>query len=154
MGSIDRFGGIEFAIGCDVSKEFKKAVSEVQESEWRPIYKVVRGKELPTGVKWAEVCFVPNAIGQSKKGPECKYLAKREVMIEQRMLPGIEQQLSLPFPAMEVKGKRYKVFGIVTNMDWEGEELIHWHHQRCGKNEAAHSVLLKPENCCLQTFLL
>ena len=38
-------------------------------------------------------------------------------MIEQRMLPGIEQQLSLPFPTMEVKGKRYKVFGIVTNID-------------------------------------
>jgi hypothetical protein len=56
-------------------------------------------------------------MGHSKKGPEYKYLSNREVMIEQRMLPGIEQQLSLPFPTMEVKGKRYKVFGIVTNID-------------------------------------
>ena len=36
---------------------------------------------------------------------------------------------------------RYKVFGIVTNMDWDGEHLIHWQHERCGKSEEAHSVL-------------
>jgi len=141
LGTNDRFGVIEFAIGCDATPEFKKAVSEVPASEWEPIYKVVRGKKEPTGVEWAEVCFVPNAIGHSKKGPEYRYLAKREVMVEQQMLPGMEQQLSLPFPTMESKGKRYKVFGIVTNMDWQGEALIHWHHQRCGKSEEAHSVM-------------
>jgi len=141
LGSNDRFGVIEFAIGCDVTREFKKAVAEVGEREWKPIYKKARGKKEPSGVEWAEVCFVPNAIGHSKKGPEYRYLAKREVMVEQQMLPGMEQQLSLPFPTMESKGKRYKVFGIVTNMEWEGEELIHWHHQRCGKSEEAHSVM-------------
>jgi hypothetical protein len=141
MGSNDRFGVIEFAIGCDVTREFKKAVMQVEESQWAPISKVVRGQEVPSGVEWAEVCFVPNAIGHSKKGPEYRYLAKREVMVEQQMLPGMEQQLSLPFPTMELKGKRYKVFGIVTNMDWQAEELIHWHHQRCGKSEEAHSVM-------------
>jgi len=26
-------------------------------------------------------------------------------------------------------------------MDWEGEELIHWHRERCGKSEEAHSVM-------------
>jgi len=141
MGFNERFGVIEFAIGCDVSPEFKKAVAEVQESEWNPIYKEVRGKKESTGVEWAEVCFVPSAIGHSKKGPEYRYLAKREVMVEQQELSGMGQQISLPFPTMEVKGKRYKVFGIVTNMDWHGEELIHWHHQRCGKSEEAHSVM-------------
>ena len=140
-GANDRFGVIEFAIGCDVTSEFRKAVGEVEESEWKPIYKVVRGKKESTGVEWAEVCFVPNAIGHSKKGPEYRYLAKREVMVDQQMLPGMEQQLSLPFPTMVSKGKRYKVFGIVTNMDWEGEALIHWHHQRCGKSEEAHLVM-------------
>jgi hypothetical protein len=23
-------------------------------------------------------------------------------------------------------------------MDWGGEELIHWYHERCGKSEEAH----------------
>jgi len=141
LGSNDRFGVIEFAIGCDVTTEFKKAVEAVEESEWETIYKVVKGKKEATGVEWAEVCFVPNAIGHSKKGPEYRYLAKREVMVKQQMLPGMEQQLSLPFPTMESKGKRYKVFGIVTNMDWEGEKLIQWYHQRCGRSEEAHSVM-------------
>jgi hypothetical protein len=139
LGSNDRLGVIEFAIGCDVTPAFKKAVGEVQ--QWEPIYKVVRGKKQTTGVEWAEVCFVPNAIGHSKKGPEYRYLAKREVVVEQQMLPGMDQQLRLPFQTMESKGKRYKVFGIVTNMDWQGEELIRWHHQRCGKSEEAHSVM-------------
>jgi hypothetical protein len=136
-----RFGVIEFAIGCDVTPEFKKAVSEVEESGWKPMYKVVDGKKQETGVEWAEVCFVPNAIGHSKKGPEYRYLAKREVMQEQRVFAGMDVQLSLPFPTMEIRGKSYKVFGIVTNMDWYGEELIHWYHQRCGKSEEAHAVM-------------
>ena len=39
-------------------------------------------------------------------------------------------------------GVAYKVFGIVTNMhDWDGEELINWHHKRCGKSEEAHGIL-------------
>lgn len=140
-GINSRFGVVEFAIGCDVTPEFKKAVSEVEESEWKPIYKVVNGKKKETGVECAEVCFVPNAIGHSKKGPEYRYLAKREVMMEQRVLPGMDQQLNLPFQTMEAGGKKYKVFGIVTNMDWEGEELIHWFHERCGKSEEAHGVM-------------
>jgi len=140
-GVNSRFGVIEFAIGCDVTPEFKKAVVEVQESEWKPIYKIVKGEKKETGVEWAEVCFVPNAIGHSKKGPEYRYLAKREAMVEQRVLPGMEQQLNLPFQTMEVEGKKCKVFGIVTNMDWNGEDLIHWFHKRCGKSEEAHGVM-------------
>jgi hypothetical protein len=33
------------------------------------------------------------------------------------------------------------VFGIVTNMDWAGQELIEWHYKRCGGSEQAHSVM-------------
>jgi hypothetical protein len=135
------FGVIEFAIGCDVTAEFKQAVSEVEESDWKPLYKVVNGKPEASGVEWAEVCFVPEAIGRSKKGPEYRYLAKREVLVEQRVLPGMEQQLSLPFPTLQLKGRRYKVYGVVTNMDWDGAELIHWYHKRCGKSEEAHAVM-------------
>ena len=140
-GQDSRFGEIEFAIGCDVTSEFKKAVSEVEESAWKPLYKMVDGKKQETAVEWAEVCFVPHAIGKSKKGPEYRYLAKREVMQEQRVFSGMEPQLSLPFPTMEIRDRSYKVFGIVTNMDWYGQELICWYHQRCGKSEQAHGVM-------------
>ncbi len=36
---------------------------------------------------------------------------------------------------------RYKVFGIVANMDRAGQELIEWHYKRCGRSEQAHSVM-------------
>jgi len=132
---------IEFAIGCNVTKEFKQAVAQVAESEWKPMYKTAYGKKYKTGVEWAEVCYVPNAIASSKKGPEYRYLAKREVLDKQQQLPGMEVQLELPFPTMDIADCKYKVFGMVTNMDWEGEELIHWLHERCGKSEEVHAVM-------------
>jgi len=140
-GENSRFGVIEFAIGSDVTREFKKAVAQVEESEWKPIYKTAYGRKYQTGAEWAEVCYVPNAIGHSKKGPEYRYLAKREVLDKQQELPGLDRQIELPFPTMDIDDRRYKVFGMVTNMDWEGEKLIHWLHERCGKSEEAHAVM-------------
>jgi len=141
MGKNKRFGKIGFAIGCDVTPEFKKAVSEVPDSEWTPLTREVNGEEIKTGREWAEVCFVPNAIGHSKKGPEYRYIATREVMGEQLIIPGTIEDREYPFPAISMESKKYKVFGIVTNMDWEGNELIPWVYKRCGKSEEAHSIM-------------
>lgn len=135
-GEQARFGRIEFAIGADVTKEFKKAVAEAE--EWRPVMKEVKGEMQKTGKEWAEVCFVPNAIGSSKHGPLYRYLATREPLC-QDVLPGLEGQL--PFPTMEMNTTRYKIFGIVTNRDIEGNTLINWLHERCGKSEEAHSIM-------------
>ncbi len=55
-----RLGRIEFTIGCDVTKEFKKAVAEV--TERKPLTKEVDGEKVTTGLEWAEECFVPDAI--------------------------------------------------------------------------------------------
>ncbi len=140
-GENERFGKIEFAIGCDVTPAFKKAVAEVPESEWQPLYKEENGCKVETSTEWAEVCFVPNAIGHSLKGPEYRYLAKRTRITRQLSLPGIEKEPHLPFPTMRMEEKEYKLFGVVTNMEWEGGRLIHWHHERCGKSEEAHAVM-------------
>ena len=139
-GQDERFGRIEFAIGVDVTEEFKKAVAEVEESEWKPIYKEVKGERTKMKTEWAEVCFVPSAISRSKKDPDYRYLATRE-LLEQAELPGMESQVELPFPTMSMEKKRYKIFGVVTNRDIEGDELIHWLHKRCGKSEEAHSIM-------------
>ena len=138
-----RWGRIEFTVGCDVTPEFKKAVLEVAEEDWVGLKKRERSGELTESSRqWAEVCFVPNAIGRSKKGPEYRYLAIRERMQDQLMLPGMEEdEKGLPFQTMRKAGVRYKVFGIVSNMDWEGQELVEWHYKRCGRSEQAHSVM-------------
>ena len=136
----ERFGRIEFAIGVDVTKEFKKAVAEVEETEWKPFWKEIKGKTIKTRIEWAEVCFVPNAISRSKNDPVYRYLATRE-LLEQPELPGMENPVELPFPTLSMQKKRYKIFGIVTNRDLEGSELINWLHKRCGKSEEAHSIM-------------
>jgi hypothetical protein len=50
-------------------------------------------------------------------------------------------QRVLPIQTLQMDLQQYKLFGLVTNMDWEGERLIHWHRERCGKSEEAHSVM-------------
>jgi len=137
-GESKRFGRIEFAIGVDVTKEFKKAVAE--ESEWKPFRKGIKRERRKTGAEWAEVCFVPNAIARSKNDPVYRYLAIRE-LLEQPGLPGMKGHVELPFPTKRMEKKRYKVFGMVTNRDPEGNELINWVHKRFGKSEEAHSII-------------
>jgi len=139
-GENKRFGRIEFAVGVDVTKEFKKAVAEVEESEWKPLLKEIKGEMRKTGAEWAEVCFVPHAIARSKNDPVYRYFALRE-LLEQPELPGMEGHVELPFPTLRMEKRRYKVFGMVTNRDVEGNELINWLHKRCGKSEEAHSVM-------------
>ncbi len=124
-----RFGRIEFAIGCDVTAEFKKAVHETK--EWHPLF----DKNGCTTGEYAEVCFVPNKSATTKKTEPYRYIAIRE-LLKQPNLPGM-----LPFQTITVKSTQYKLFGMVTNMDWEGEKLIPWQHERCGKSEEAHSVM-------------
>ena len=116
-------------------------VMELEGSDWQAIYKEVDGDRQKTNQEWGEVCFIPSEIGHSKNAPVYRYLAIREAMGSME-LPGMESfQQSFPFPTMQMRSQRYKLFGLVTNMDWEGEKLIHWHRERCGKSEEAHSVM-------------
>ncbi len=136
-----RFGVIEFVVGVDVTVEFRRAVSEVGEEEWQPLYRKVGKHRVDTGQQWTEVNFVPNWIGHSKNSPEYRFIAIRERLDEQP-LPGMGGQMELPFPAMELSGRGWhKVFGVVTNRALAGDELIWWYRQRCGKGEEVHGVL-------------
>lgn len=151
-GENERFGRVEFAIGCNVTDEFKKSVYELNNEAWHPLYQEleveIKGKlelkRIKTGQEWAELSYEPNAINRSKKSPTYRYLAIREVMYEQE-LPGKEMeslgQQSLPFPNIKLNNRRYKLFGVVTNMAWGGESIIHWHRKRCGYSEQVHSEL-------------
>jgi hypothetical protein len=137
-GKNERFGVIEFAIGVDVTPEFKRAVAEVEKGDWHPLEHEVDGKRVPTGQEWAEVCCVPNWTAQHKDGPTYRFLAIRE-LLEQAEFPGLEAQL--PFPSMTFGEKRYKLFGLVTNRDLPGDKLIWWHRERCGKAEEMHKIM-------------
>ena len=140
-GKDERFGRIEFAIGCDVTQEFRRAVLAVPETDWKPLYRDIAGHAQETGRQWAEVCFVPAALSTSKKGPLYRFLATREEL-KQGELPGMDKSdEEFLFPVLRMHEIRYKVFGVVTNMDWDGDKLITWSYQRCGKSEEAHATM-------------
>jgi hypothetical protein len=62
-------------------------------------------------------------------------------------LPGLEKEpaqkelpLELPFQTLNMNQADYKLFGIITNRTIDGNELINWHHERCGDSEKVHSI--------------
>lgn len=52
-----------------------------------------------------------------------------------------EKEPESEFHEVKMGEDKYKVFGIVTNMDWDGEDLINWQRKRAGKGEAMQGVL-------------
>ena len=58
-------GVIEFAVGVDVTTEFRRAVSEVAEQDWQTLYRKL-GSIVWTRVSSGLVNFVPNWIRHSR----------------------------------------------------------------------------------------
>jgi hypothetical protein len=137
----ERFGRIEFAVSCPVDKSFKKSVASAPESAWKPLYCKVNGRMEKTGKEWAEIAHVTDGAGTGKDSPIYRYLATREPLEEQAALPGVDMDTQYPFPTQDLKRGRYKVFGMVSNMDWDGSDLLPWLYERCGKSEHAHGAM-------------
>jgi len=144
-GENERFGVIEFAISIKVTEEFKKAVAEVNENHWHPIYKNgPKNTLIKTEQEWAEINFVTNWSSYKKSNPNYRYLAVREKMVDQQELDlgdSQPEQKELPFQTIDVTGGKYKLHGIVTNRKISGNDLINWHRERCGASEKVHSVI-------------
>ena len=141
-GKSERFGVIDFAIGADVTESFRRAVREVEEGQWSAVMRTeADGRQSPTSQQWAEVCYVPHWAGHSKKGPAYRFIATRERLHRQLSLPGQEDAPDDPESLETASGERYKIRGIVTNRTLDGNALIQWYRQRCGKSEEVHSVM-------------
>ena len=137
-GKDPRFGVIDFAIGADVTAAFRAAVLATAETEWKPLIRMVDDKPQQTDQEWAEVCYVPNWAGHSRKLADYRFLAIREPL---RQLP-LGDAAQLPFPTQEFASKgTYKLFGVVTNRKDTGDQVIWWLRERCGKSEEVHSVM-------------
>jgi hypothetical protein len=142
-GKHPRFGIIEFAVGADVTPHLKAEVARIAESDWQPFHKwdERKGEWKQTGQEWAEVVYVPKWVAYKKSNPDYRFLVTRECLAQQP-LPGMSEQLQMPFPTMEMgSGKLYKLHALVTNRTLPGDEVIRWLHMRCGKSEEAHSVM-------------
>jgi hypothetical protein len=137
-GKDERFGVIDFAIGADGTAASRAAVLATAVTEWKPLVRVFNGKPLETDQEWAEICYVPNWAGHSRKRADYRFLAIREPL---RQLP-LGDEAQLPFPTQEFGHKgTYKLFGVVTNRKAAGDQVIWWLRERCGKSEEVHSVM-------------
>lgn len=141
-GKNERFGVIEFAISSPVTKELKQSVKAVSESEWKYIPDTVQ--------ECAEIIFVPNSLGMSRNGPEYRFIAIREEIGDtdqpelRQMLLDLEEIGEHPISKLHptvINGKLYKVFALVTNLDWPIEEIVKWQRKRCGKSEEVNRIL-------------
>lgn len=141
-GTNERFGVIEFAIGADVTKSFRQAVREVEEDQWSPVLRTdMDGRQHETSQEWAEVCYVPSWAGYSKKSLDYRFVAIRDPLRQQLSLPGQEETNNDEESLETSNGERYKIRGIVTNRTIDGNELIQWYRQRCGKSEEVHAIM-------------
>ena len=84
---------------------------------------------------------MPTWAGYSKKGPAYRFVATREPLRQQLSLPGCEETEAGQDSVEAPSGERYKIRGIVTNRTVDGNELIAWYRQRCGRSEEVHSVM-------------
>ena len=113
-GKDQRFEVIEFAVGVDVTPEFKAAVARTAEEEWRELLREVDGRRVATGQQWSEVNFVPNWIGHSKASPEYRFIAIREPL-RNPPLPGLVQPVG---PALHHGGSG----GRMVQSLWGGDQ--------------------------------
>ena len=140
-GQDERFGEIEFAVGATVTQEFRRVVARTPEEEWHDLRYGPDWSTDGSGQQWAEVDYVPNWTAYSKKDPYYRFLAVREPM-RKPPLPGmeVESDRASTFVDMGESGW-YKVRGVVTNRNIDGDELIRWSRERCGKGEEVHGIL-------------
>jgi hypothetical protein len=117
-------------------------VRDVEQDQWFAVLRTeADGRTQPTGQQWAEVCYVPNWAGHSKKNPDYRFLAIREPLRQQLSLPGHEAGEGESESIATPSGEGYKIRGIVTNRSEDGNEVIQWYRQRCGKSEEVHAVM-------------
>ena len=137
-GTDPRFGVIDFAIGADVTTAFRAAVLATAETDCKPLVRMFDGKPQATDQEWAEVCYVPHWAGHSRQRADYRFLAIREPLAQL----ALGDATQLPFPTQEFGHKgTYKLFGVVTNRQDAGDQVIWWLRERCGKSEEVHSVM-------------
>ena len=137
----EEMGPVEFAVGVDITSSFKQSCLEVDEADWHALEQTdPQGGPRQAQKEYAEVPFVPNWLGHTRRDLGIRFLAIREPLA-QKSLPSVDResnQQELPFPTMEFEADGYKIVGVVTNCACDNFDAIEWYYQRCGLSEQAH----------------
>ena len=80
-GRNDSFGRIRFGISCPMVREFREAIRQIPEENWKPLGKettVLKDGTTRPAAEWAEVIYSPNRLSLKKHGPDYRFLAIRD----------------------------------------------------------------------------
>jgi hypothetical protein len=112
-------GRIGFAVSARRSKELAKALAQVEEADWKTFGTEADGTQR----QWAEVDFVPGEAGEKKDSKPLRYVGLR---------------LLKPQGLLFNDGSDRHHHAVVTNLDWHGAQLLHWHREKTGTVEHVH----------------
>lgn len=132
MRELDR-AGVGFGISADMSPALRAEIDRLPADAWQPL-RARDGSAGEPGREWAEAPYVPDDPTARKGEKPYRYLAIR--------LPRRPTQLELFEPP---PGPEY--VALVTNRGGPGQELIHWHREKCGTVEHVHDWLKHDVGC-------
>jgi hypothetical protein len=112
-------GRIGFAVSARMSQELAKALAQVQDAQWKTFDKEADG----TKRQWAEVDFVPGQAGEKKDSQPLRYVGLR---------------LLKPQGVLFNDGTDRHHHAVVSNLDWDGAQLLDWHREKAGTVEHVH----------------
>jgi hypothetical protein len=112
-------GRIGFAMSAILSPALATEVGKVDEKDWKTYDKEADG----TLRQWTEVAFVPGEAGEKKDSQPLRYVGLR---------------LLKPQGSLFADGSDRHHHAVVTNLDWDGAKLLHWHREKAGTIEHVH----------------
>ncbi|OPZ40675.1 MAG: hypothetical protein BWY99_00560 [Synergistetes bacterium ADurb.BinA166] len=80
-GRNERFGRIFFGISCPMVREFREAIRQIPEDDWKPLDSetmVLKDGTVRPAAEWAEVHYFPNSLSLKKRGPDYRFFAIRD----------------------------------------------------------------------------
>lgn len=112
-------GRIGFAISARLSGNLEAAVTKINDAQWKTLATEADGTQR----QWAEVDFVPGEPGEKKASQPLRYVGLR---------------LLKPQGVLFNDGSDRHHYAVVTNLPWEGAQLINWHREKAGTVEHVH----------------
>jgi hypothetical protein len=118
---------VTFAISSDMTPQLKAVIEGMEESAWVTLKNRDGSEPKQEDVtrEWAEIPFVPEAVGVKKESEPDRYLAIRVTRHQQMLFDD---------------GNAVRYYAIVTNHKGCGDEVIHWHREKAGTVEYVHDV--------------
>ncbi len=104
-------GRIGFAISARMSGNLEAAVTKINDAQWKTLAPEADGTQR----QWAEVAFVPGEPGEKKESQPLRYVGLR---------------LHTPQGVIFNDGSDRHHYAVVTNLQWEGAQLINWHREK------------------------